>query len=160
MKVLPRTQLLIALLLATTAAQAAGKAKTPDFGPNVAVFSPATPAAEIRAKIDKVYAVQQHNQFGSERNAFLFLPGEYKVDVPIGFYTEVLGLGAAPDATHITGNVRSEAASRNNNATTTFWKAIGGLLCHPGRRRDALGRVAGGLLPPYAHPGRHRPQPE
>ena len=131
MKVSPRTQILIAFLLATTAAQAAAKAKTPDFGPNVAVFSPATPAAEIQAQIDKVYAVQQHNQFGSQRNAFLFLPGEYKVDVPIGFYTEVLGLGATPDATHITGNVRSEAASRNDNATTTFWKAIGGLSVTP-----------------------------
>ncbi|HTF66187.1 MAG TPA: hypothetical protein VK638_26230, partial [Edaphobacter sp.] len=102
MKVSPHAQMLIALLLATTAAQAARKAKTPDFGPNVAVFSVATPVAEIQAEIDKVYAVQQHNQFGSERNAFLFLPGEYKVNVPIGFYTEVVGLGATPEATHIT----------------------------------------------------------
>src|ERR1700758_3321615 len=75
--------------------------KAPDFGSNVAVFSPAMPAAEIQAQIDKVYAVQQHNEFGKERNAFLFLPGEYKVDVPIGFYTQALGLGAAPDAVHI-----------------------------------------------------------
>ena len=131
MKVSPNTQTLIALLLSATAAHAAGKSKAPDFGSNVAIFSPATPAAEIQAQIDKAYAVQQHNQFGNERNALLFLPGEYKVDVPIGFYTEVIGLGAAPDAVHITGNVRSEAASRNDNATTTFWKAIEGLSVTP-----------------------------
>jgi hypothetical protein len=130
-KVSPNTQTLIALLLSATAAHAAGKSKAPDFGSNVAIFSPATPAAEIQAQIDKAYAVQQHNQFGNERNALLFLPGEYKVDVPIGFYTEVIGLGAAPDAVHITGNVRSEAASRNDNATTTFWKAIEGLSVTP-----------------------------
>ena len=131
MKVSPRTQTLIALILSTTAAQAADKPKSPDFGPNVSIFSPKTPAAEIQSQIDKVYTVQHRNQFGKERNAFLFLPGEYKVDVPIGFYTEVLGLGATPDGTHISGNVRSEAASRNDNATTTFWKAIEGLAVTP-----------------------------
>ena len=131
MKVSPRTQTLIALILSTTAAQAADKPKIPDFGPNVAIFSPKTSAADIQSQIDKVYTVQHRNQFGKERNAFLFLPGEYKVDVPIGFYTEVLGLGATPDGTHISGNVRSEAASRNDNATTTFWKAIEGLAVTP-----------------------------
>ena len=50
MKVSLRIQMLIALLLATTGARAAGKAKTPDFGPNVAVFSAATPATEIQAQ--------------------------------------------------------------------------------------------------------------
>lgn len=128
----PRTQTLIGLfLLFTSAAQAADKPRSPDFGPNVAIFSPKTPATEIQSQIDKVYAVQQHNQFGKERNAFLFLPGEYKVNVPIGFYTEVVGLGASPDSTHISGNVRSEAASRNDNATTTFWKAIEGIAVTP-----------------------------
>ena len=79
----------------------------------------------MQAEIDRVYALQQHNEFGPERNAFLFLPGEYKLDMPIGFYTEVAGLGATPDATHISGNVHVDAASRrnNNNATTTFWRS-------------------------------------
>src|SRR5579864_5246764 len=56
-------------------------APTPDFGPNVLVFNPAMPAAKIQEQIDKVYAVQQHSEFGSQRNAFLFLPGQYHVDV-------------------------------------------------------------------------------
>jgi hypothetical protein len=109
----------LALLLASAHAQ------TPNFGPNVAVFSPSTPAATMQAEIDRVYAIQQHNEFGPQRNAFLFLPGDYHLDIPIGFYTEVAGLGATPDATHLTGNVHVEAASRrnNNNATTTFWRS-------------------------------------
>jgi hypothetical protein len=100
-------------------------AQTPDFGPNVAVFSPSTPAATMQAEIDRVYALQQHNEFGPQRNAFLFLPGDYHLDIPIGFYTEVAGLGATPDATHFSGNVHVDAASRrnNNNATTTFWRS-------------------------------------
>jgi hypothetical protein len=100
-------------------------AQTPDFGPNVAVFSPSTPTATIQAEIDRIYAIQQHNEFGAQRNAFLFLPGDYHLDIPIGFYTEVAGLGATPDATHMSGNVHVDAASRrnNNNATTTFWRS-------------------------------------
>jgi len=101
----------------------AATAATPDFGPNVLVFNPSMPPATIQAQIDKVYATQRRNEFGPERNAILFLPGDYKVDVPIGFYTQVLGLGALPDSVHISGNVHSDAAARNNNATTTFWRA-------------------------------------
>ena len=85
----------------------------PDFGPNVMVFSPSMSRASIQQQIDKVYALQQHNEFGPERNALLFLPGDYKVDVPVGFYTEVVGLGATPDAVHIAANVHRRPARRD-----------------------------------------------
>ena len=106
-------------------------AQTPDFGPNVSVFSPSTPAAKVQAEINRVYAIQQHNEFGPQRNAFLFLPGNYHVDVPVGFYTEVAGLGATPDATHITGNVHADASLPHNNATCTFWRSIEDLAVTP-----------------------------
>jgi hypothetical protein len=89
------------------------------------------PAAAIQSQIDAVYAVQQHNEFGSQRNAFLFLPGDYKVDIPIGFYTEVIGLGATPDAVHITGNVHADASLPRDNATCTFWRAAEGFAVTP-----------------------------
>ncbi len=126
--------LLTALLAAsapTFAAPAHAVEKAPDFGQNVAVFDPSMPSAAIQAQIDKVYAVQQHSEFGSARNAFLFLPGEYKVDIPVGFYTEVVGLGATPDAVHITGNVHSDASLPHNNATCTFWRAAEGFSVTP-----------------------------
>jgi hypothetical protein len=97
--------------------------KPPDLGPNVLLITPTTSVTEAQAAIDRIYTTQQHNEFGSERNAVLFAPGEYKLDVPVGFYTEVIGLGASPDAVHITGNVHADASARNNNATTTFWRA-------------------------------------
>ena len=103
----------------------------PDFGPNVLVFNSTMPAATIQAQIDAVYAVQQHNEFGPQRNAFLFLPGEYKVNVPIGFYTEVIGLGATPDAVHITGNVHADASLPHDNATCTFWRTAEGFAVTP-----------------------------
>src|SRR5580704_13779844 len=70
----------------------AAPAVSPNFGPNVLIFNPSMPAAAIQKAIDGVYAVQQHNEFGPQRNAFLFLPGSYHVDVPVGYYTEVMGL--------------------------------------------------------------------
>src|SRR5258708_8575824 len=89
------------------------------------------PAPAIQKEIDAVYAVQEHNEFGPQRNAMLFLPGNYSVDVPVGFYTEVMGLGASPDATRIAGNVHADANHEHNNATTTFWRAAEGLSIKP-----------------------------
>jgi len=119
------TKLTLSLALFATIASLAmaATAPTPDFGPNVLLFNHNMPSADIQSQIDRIYATQRRNEFGPERNAILFLPGDYTVDVPIGFYTQVLGLGISPDAVHITGNVHSDAASRNNNATTTFWRA-------------------------------------
>ena len=102
------------------------KVARPEFGPNVVIFDPAMPAQAIQKQIDAVYAVQEHNEFGPQRNALLFLPGSYSVDVPVGFYTEVMGLGASPDATRIAGNMHADANHEHNNATTTFWRAVGG----------------------------------
>ena len=103
----------------------------PDFGPNVLVFNPSMAAAAMQERIDKVYATQQNNQFGPARNAFLFAPGDYKLDIPIGYYTQVLGLGASPDSVHITGNVHSDATLPRNNATCTFWKSAEGFSVTP-----------------------------
>jgi len=115
-------------------AQSAGsreRASSPDLGPSVLVFDPSMAATEIQAKIDKVYAAQQHSEFGKERYALLFKPGEYHVDVPVGFYTEVIGLGATPDAVHIVGNVHSDASLLRNNATCTFWRSVEGFSVTP-----------------------------
>ena len=93
------------------------------FGANVFVFTPGQDSTAMQAAISRVYAKQEHAEFGSGRYAFLFAPGEYHVNVPVGFYTEVLGLGRMPDDVHIVGDVHADAALKNNNATTTFWRA-------------------------------------
>ena len=123
----------ICAVVSATGQVAAGqkRAGNPDFGANVLVFDRSMQAAEVQAKIDKVYATQQHSEFGKERSALLFVPGEYHVDVPVGFYTEVIGLGATPDAVHIIGNVHSDASLPRNNATCTFWRAVEGFSVTP-----------------------------
>lgn len=120
------------LLLSTVFSKVVpGQSTASPFGPHVFVFNAGMPAGEMQAKIDAVYAEQQHSEFGAGRYAFLFQPGEYKVDIPVGFYTQVLGLGADPDAVHITGNVHADASLGRNNATCTFWRAAEGFSVTP-----------------------------
>jgi hypothetical protein len=129
-RLLARLGITAGLLAAALPALAAKGAK-PVFGPNVLIFDPSMPSQAIQKQIDAVYAIQQHNEFGPQRNALLFLPGSYSVDVPVGFYTEVMGLGASPDATRIAGNMHADANHDHNNATTTFWRAAEGLSVAP-----------------------------
>jgi hypothetical protein len=94
-----------------------------DLGPNVIVFDPSMSTASIQAQIDNVYAIERPNHFGTPRHALLFRPGTYNVNVPVGFFTQVLGLGRSPDDVSI-ATVRSDAFLGNNNATQNFWRGI------------------------------------
>src|SRR4029450_9499357 len=93
----------------------------PDFGPNVLIFDPSM--SEIQARIDAIFKQQEAAQFGPGRYAYLFKPGQYNLDVEVGFYMHVAGLGRSPDDVSITGAVRSKARwLGNNNATCNFWR--------------------------------------
>jgi lysophospholipase L1-like esterase len=107
----------------------APKAAAPDFGPNVLVFDPSMP--NIQELIDAVFKRQERSQFGSERYAYLFKPGKYNLDVQVGFYMQVVGLGQSPDDVAITGAVRSKATWMRGNATCNFWRTVENLSVTP-----------------------------
>jgi hypothetical protein len=107
-----------------------------DFGPNVLIFDPSMGDSAIQSKMDAVFNAQQTNQFGTQRYAYFFKPGNYNVDVQLGFYMEVLGLGAAPDDVSITGAVRSMAKWDQGNATQNFWRLAGNLAVTPSTSID------------------------
>ncbi|HEY2735933.1 MAG TPA: collagen-like protein [Polyangiales bacterium] len=102
-----------------------------DFGPNVLIFDAGMNDASIQSRIDAVFKKQETNQFGSDRYAYFFKPGKYNLDVQLGFYMEVLGLGAAPDDVSITGAVRSMAKWDQGNATQNFWRLAANLAVTP-----------------------------
>jgi hypothetical protein len=52
------------------------------------------------------------------------------VTVPVGYYTQVLGLGASPDNVSITGNLHAGPA-RGDQALVTFWRAAEGFSVKP-----------------------------
>ena len=101
----------------------------PDFGPNVLIFDPSM--TNIQSRLDAVSSRQERSQFGTNRYAYLFKPGNYHLDVRVGFYMQILGLGKSPDAVAITGAVRSKAPWRGGNATVNFWRAVENLSVTP-----------------------------
>jgi hypothetical protein len=120
----------VGLLIAGVAGALSAAAVAPDFGPNVLVFDPSM--TNIQSRIDAVFSQQERSQFGSNRCAYLFKPGKYDLDVQVGFYMQVLGLGKTPDGVSIAGAVRSKARwLGNNNATCNFWRSVENLSVTP-----------------------------
>ena len=107
----------------------------PDFGPNVKVFDPSMPLADIQAAVDAVKDKQLDNEMGTDRYALLFKPGTYgTVDKPliiqVGYYTEVAGLGLNPTDVTINGHV--DVYNRcltpdNCIALDNFWRSVSNL---------------------------------
>ncbi|HXI84375.1 MAG TPA: coagulation factor 5/8 type domain-containing protein [Verrucomicrobiae bacterium] len=112
-------------------ASKSGQPAAPDFGPNVLVFDSSMTAATIQRRLDAVFSTQERNQFGPDRYALLFKPGKYDLDVQVGFYTQVIGLGKSPDDVAITGAVRSKANWMRGNATCNFWRSAENLSVTP-----------------------------
>ena len=107
-------------------------AATPAFGSNVYVFTPSMSTTTIQDDINAVYSSQESNQFGTQRYELMFEPGTYDVTVPVGFYTEVIGLGQNPTQTVITGGgVYTDASWDSGNATQNFWRDVENITIDP-----------------------------
>ncbi|WP_326560174.1 ricin-type beta-trefoil lectin domain protein [Micromonospora sp. NBC_01796] len=115
-----------------------------DLGPNVSVFDPSMSSATIQSRLNTVFNQQESNQFGNNRYALLFKPGTYNVDVNVGFYTQVAGLGYLPDNVTINGGVHVEADWFQGNATHNFWRGAENLSVNPtsGTDRWAVSQAA------------------
>lgn len=124
MNYIKRIALICIIIVFALVPSFAQKIQQVDFGPNVIVFDPSMSAETIQKQINRVYNSQRFAQFGNERYALLFKPGTYAVDIPVGFYTEVMGLGASPDEVKITGNLHSDAYLSGNNSTCNFWRGV------------------------------------
>lgn len=83
---------------------------SPGFGPNVMIFDPSMPTGQIEAAINGIWEQQRDAEMGSARYSLLFRPGQYGTDadplqIAVGYYTEVAGLGASPADVQINGKV-------------------------------------------------------
>ena len=108
----------------------------PDFGPNVFVYDPTTPVADIQAKLDALFTAQADNQFGTSRFAVFFKPGTYAVDANLGYYTTVAGLGLSPEDTQINGLVHvvgqpDPTSVAGISALENFWRSAENLAVTP-----------------------------
>jgi hypothetical protein len=91
----------------------------PEFGPNVLIFDASMPMGDIQQKLNATLAQQERAEFGTGRFAYLFKPGKYELDVQLGYYMHLMGLGRSPDDVQITGAVRSRS---RGSALTNFWR--------------------------------------
>ena len=116
---------LCAVIPAAALGEPVSTANTTMFGPNVYVFDTSMPAADIQSTATDIFSKMESNQFGSQRYALLFKPGEYGVTFNVGFYTHVAGLGRNPDDVNINGGVNVNARwMPNANATCNFWRTL------------------------------------
>ncbi len=100
------------------------------FGENVYLFSPEDDLQEVARVLGEIYDRQEEDQFGEERCAVCFLPGVYEepIEVQVGFYTQVSGLGELPTDTRIpslqcTARWLGDDPS-NHNACQNFWRGV------------------------------------
>jgi Pectate lyase superfamily protein len=107
----------------------------PDLGPNVTIFDPTMPVDEIQAILDATHAAQVDNEMGTARFAYLFLPGTYgtadnPLQIKVGYYTEIAGLGGSPTDVVINGKVEAYnrcLAPDNCVALVNFWRTLSNL---------------------------------
>jgi hypothetical protein len=105
---------------------------TPNLGATALVFDPSMPMSTIQSQLDAVFAAQQNNQFGPNRYVYFFKSGQYSnLDLNLGYYTQVIGLGQMPDDVVITGDVHSDGVLSEHNATINFWRACENLTVVP-----------------------------
>ena len=101
---------------------------TQTFGEHVFFFRESDDHTAIQETIDAVYKEMEANQFGEERYALCFFPGDYSdLTVRVGFYTQVLGLGTRPTDVKIgtlTCSARWLGDDGNHNATQNFWRSV------------------------------------
>ena len=110
----------------------------PGFGPNVIVFDPSMPVSEIQATVDAIHAQQVDAEMSTNRYAFLFKPGVYgtatePLQMKVGYYTEVAGLGASPTDVTINGKIEvynrclENGGTSNCVALVNFWRTLSNL---------------------------------
>ena len=130
--------LCVALLLSTSTGIANAAPLAPDLGPNVTIFDPSMPVSEIQATVDAIHAQQVDDEMGTNRHLLLFKPGVYgsatePLQMKVGYYTEVAGLGASPADVTINGKIEvynrclGGGGTSNCVALVNFWRTLSNL---------------------------------
>jgi len=89
------------------------------------------PSATIQSNLGVIFAQQSRSEFGTNRYAIFFKPGQYSLDINVGFYTQVLGLGRSPDDVSIKGSLHSEGRGARHIALVNFTRGAENLSVIP-----------------------------
>jgi hypothetical protein len=140
LQVRPATTLRLALVLVAVllGTGSSASAADPALGPNVRIFDPSMPVSQIQATVDAIHAQQVDDEMGTRRYLLLFKPGTYgsaatPLQMKVGYYTEVAGLGASPEDVTINGKIEVYNRCLANNGTSNclalvnFWRSLSNL---------------------------------
>jgi hypothetical protein len=130
--------LFVALLLSTSTGIASAAPSAPALGPNMTIFDPSMPVSEIQATVDAIHARQVDDEMGTNRQLLLFKPGVYgsatqPLQMKVGYYTEVAGLGASPADVTINGKIEvynrcfAGGGTGDCHALVNFWRTLSNL---------------------------------
>mmetsp|Transcript_27462 Transcript_27462/g.43458 ORF Transcript_27462/g.43458 Transcript_27462/m.43458 type:complete len:590 (+) Transcript_27462:35-1804(+) len=113
----------------------------PVWPPSVYVFEPGDDATQ--SIIDKIFAENGgtnptwNGQFSDSRYALLFKPGQYGVDVNVGYYTSVIGLGLRPTDVSIPNVMASNGDSNyTGGALDNFWRSAENFVTTPTKTQN------------------------
>lgn len=129
---------IVAVATGPAAAASPQHSRTPNLGRNVTIFDPSMPVSRIQAALDATYAAQVDNEMGTRRYTYLFKPGSYgtaeqPLQIKVGYYTEIAGLGASPTDVVINGKVEvynrclADGGTSNCLALVNFWRTLSNL---------------------------------
>lgn len=95
------------------------------FGPNVYIYSPSDDMYQVGKEINTIHDEMQYSQFGTNRYAFYFKPGNYADagTLKIAYYMHFGGLGKTPYEIGLS-NIIPPAPLSDNNGTCTFWRSL------------------------------------
>lgn len=123
-----------ALCVALAVVVFAQEPNPPNWGAQVQVFSPGDDPTVIQAAIDdswhknggQVATGEPTSRYSPYRFAFMFKPGTYEVDAPMGYYVHVLGIGAIPDEVVFEKSTGPHVPCNNQlpqpGQLVTFWR--------------------------------------
>lgn len=99
------------------------------FGENTCVYAPTDDPAKIQEELDAFYNKtdgtkegaqgRARGEFTEERFAALFKPGDYNLNINIGYYTALSGLGLSPDDVTV-----SKISTDAPISLCNFWRTV------------------------------------
>ena len=135
MKIFLVALLALSLAFGESTPTTAAEPNPPHWPSSVKVFSETD--NDIDSILAQAYSINgghqptNHGQFSSKRYAFLFKPGTYDVDAPVGYYTQILGLGILPEDVLFTsprGVYCQEQDFSIGGSLSTFWRSAGNYI--------------------------------
>ena len=95
------------------------------FGREVYVMRPTDNMDSIHANVERIHTHMFSDDFGTDRYAILFTPGDYRAAglLKVPFYVHMAGLGRTPYEVSV-DNIHTPVHLANDNGTCTFWRSL------------------------------------